>query len=413
MNRNDCHLGTVHSPTSSCRRTPGSSPFSVAVETLDSGVRRNDEKRAGIPDSGLRRNSERDRGLLLRTCALLLVALLTGCGHGSAPDADTKAGASGKVAVTTVMSTQQTFHDTVEAYGSAVGDPHHARAISLAHGGQVVALKVAPGQTVANGQALLTVAPDAATRSTYQQAQNALMLAKGELDRAEQLATQRLATQSQLANARKALADAQATLAAQRAQGGSAAEETISAPADGVVTALSVGLGERVAANAPLLSFMPAHALVAELGVLPEDGAKLRPGMTVKLHSVFARDAAFSGTLDMVAQAVDPQSHLLLARVELPTSAATALVAGTALNAQIETAAYVAWAVPRAAVLHDEKSDYLFQIDHGHAKRIDVTLRNAGGDTIGVAGPLDVQAKVIVTGVYELNDGDAVLESAQ
>ncbi|MEO5622790.1 MAG: efflux RND transporter periplasmic adaptor subunit [Dokdonella sp.] len=353
------------------------------------------------------------RKALLRACAGVLVVLLAGC-HGGAPsDAESQTAANAKVAVTTIVPVQQTFHDTVEAYGSAVGDPHHARAISLAHGGQVVAVKVAAGQTVANGQVLLTVAPDATTRSTYQQAQNALALAKGELDRTEQLATQRLATQSQLANARKALADAQAALTAQRAQGGGSAEESISAPADGVVTALSVGLGDRIAANAPLLSFTPAHALVAELGVQPEDGAKLHPGMTVKLHSVFAHDAAFGGTLDMVAQTVDPQSHLLLARAELPTSAASALVAGTAVSAQIETAAYVAWAVPRAAVLHDEKGDYLFQIDNGHAKRIDVTLRNAAGETVGVTGPLDAQARVIVTGVYELNDGDAVLESAQ
>ncbi|GAA0724040.1 efflux RND transporter periplasmic adaptor subunit [Dokdonella soli] len=343
--------------------------------------------------------------------AFVLVGLLAGC--GATPPEDSAAEKKARAAVTTAIPVQQTFHDTVQAWGSAVGDPHHARAINLAHGGQIVAVKVAPGQTVARAQALLTIMPDPVARNAYQQAQSALTLARGELARSEQLATQRLATQSQLATARKALADAEAAVEAQRALGGGATEETISAPADGVVTALSVSLGERVAANAPLLSFTPAHALVAQLGVQPEDGAKLHSGMRVELRNVYGATAPFTGSLSVIGQAVDAQTHLLPAQVDIPADAAAALIAGTALDAQIQTADYSAWAVPRAAVLHDEQGDYLFQIDNGHAKRVDVTLRSPDGDAVGVQGPLDAQAKVIVLGAYELSDGDAVQEPAK
>ena len=342
----------------------------------------------------------------------LLCLLLAACSHGAAGDEEAT-GAKGQVAVTFATPVQQTFHDTVEAWGSAAGDPQHARAISLAHGGQVVALNVAVGQAVRRGQALLTIAPDPAARSAYQQAQSALGLASGELKRTEQLATQRLATQSQLATARKALADAQAALAAQRALGGGSAQGTVGAPADGVVNALGVGLGERFAANAPLLSFTPAHALVAQLGVQPEDGAKLHAGMPVQLRSVYGDKAGFIGSLRMIGQSIDPHTHLLGAQVELPAEAGAALVAGAALDAQIRTADFTAWAVPRGAVLHDEHGDYLFQVVHGHAKRVDVKLRSPDGDIVGVQGPLDAKAKVIVLGAYELADGDAVQESAR
>jgi RND family efflux transporter MFP subunit len=349
--------------------------------------------------------------LLPNLSALLLIALLAGCGHGAADDEDAAA-PPGEVAVTTVTPVQQTFHDTVEAWGSATGDPQHARAISLAHGGQVLAMSVAAGQTVKRGQPLLTVAPDPAARNTYQQAQSALTLAEGELQRIEQLAAQRLATQSQLATARKALADARTALDAQHALGGGTAEEAVTAPVDGVVTTLSVGLGDRFAANAPLLGFTPAHALVAQLGVQPEDAAKLHAGMPVQLRNVYGA-TGFTGTLRMIGQSVDPQSHLLNAQVELPAEASATLVAGTAVDAQIRTADFSAWAVPRAAVLHDEHGDYLLQVEHGHAKRVGVTLRSHDGDTVGVQGSLDAQAKVIVLGVYELADGDAVRESAK
>jgi RND family efflux transporter MFP subunit len=349
-----------------------------------------------------------NRSLLLPLLCLLLAA----CSHGAADDEEA-APDKGQVAVTTATPVQQIFHDSVEAWGSAAGDPQRARAISLAHGGQVVALHVAAGQSVRRGQPLLTIAPDPAARSAYQQAQSALSLASGELRRTEQLSAQRLATQSQLATARKALADAQATLEAQRALGGGSAQEIVSAPTDGVVSALSVGLGERFAANAPLLGFTPAHALVAQLGVQPEDGARLHAGMPVQLRSVYGDKASFVGRLRMIGQSVDSQTHLLDAQVELPAEASAALVAGAALDAQIRTDDVTAWAVPRGAVLHDEHGDYLFQLVQGHARRVDVKLRSPDSDTVGVQGPLDAKAKVIVLGVYELADGDAVQESAR
>jgi len=345
-------------------------------------------------------------------CVILLCGLLSGCGK-AAPDDDEAAAPAGAVAVTTAVPVQQTFHDSIEAWGSAAGDPQRARSISLGHGGQVSALQVTAGQSVKRGQPLLTITPDPVARSAYQQAQTALSLATGELKRTEQLASQRLATQSQLATARKALADAQSALAAQRALGGDAATETIDAPTDGVVTGLQVGLGERVAANAPLLSFTPTHALLAVLGVQPEDGARLHPGLSVQLQPVYGARETFAGTLRMVGQSIDPQTHLLNAQVELPATAGASLVAGAPLDAQIRTADFTAWSVPRAAVLHDEHGDYLFQVEQGHAKRVNVKLRSAQGDPVGVDGPLDAKAKVIVLGVYELNDGDAVRESAK
>lgn len=343
--------------------------------------------------------------------ALLLTGLLVGC--GGAPAGNNTAGANPTVMVTTMTPVQKTFHNTVLAWGSAMGDPDQARAISLAHGGQIIGVPVSPGQTVKRGQALLVMAPDPASRMAFQQAQSAVTLAQGDLQRTQQLAAQRLATHSQLAAARKTLADAEATLAAQRAMGGGASgKEVVKAPANGVVTALNVALGQRVSANAPLLNFTPAHALIAQLGILPQDVASLRPGMQVQVHQVYDPGNALVGTLRVVGQAVEPTTGLFPAKVELPASASAELVIGAALSAQIRTSGFTAWAVPRDAVLKDPQGDYLFQVAQGHAKRVDVKLLSPDGKTIGVQGPLDPQAKVIVLGVYELADGAAVSEQS-
>ncbi|MBD8880634.1 efflux RND transporter periplasmic adaptor subunit [Rhodanobacter sp. 7MK24] len=349
-----------------------------------------------------------NRSLFVRCAALAATALLLVACGGKGSDDDQSGDAKGVALVTTVMPAQQRFHDSVEAWGSAVADPHHARTISLAHGGQVIALKVSAGQTVKRGDALLTIAPDPVARSAYQQAQGALTLAGSELRRTEQMAAQHLATQSQVATARKALSDAQSALEAQQALGGGTAQETVAAPDDGVVAAVSVALGDRFAANAPLLNFMPAHALVAELGVQPDAGALLHAGMPVQLHGVYGDGKPFAGKLTMVGSAIDPQTHLLPVQAEIAASGHAALVAGVALAATIQSDDYTAWAVPRAAVLNDEQGDYLFQLDHDKAHRVDVQLRQPEGDTVGVLGKLDARLPVIVQGAYEIDDGSAV-----
>lgn len=343
---------------------------------------------------------------------VLLTLLLAGCGKGGGAGGQAS-GTHGTVAVTSTLPKRRIFHDSVEAWGSTMSDPRRTRTISLAHGGQVMALTVAAGQAVKRGQPLLVVVPDPASRSAYRQAQNAAKLASGELGRTEQLASRQLATRAQVASARKALADALAALQEQRALGGGGARETVAAPDDGVVTALTVTLGERFAANAALLDFMPTHALAAALGVQPDAGASLRRGMPVRLQNVYGTDAAISGTLTMVGHAIDPQTHLLPVQAEIPADTNGTLFTGTALEATIQIDSYAAWAVPRGAVRHDDRGDYLFQLDRGKAHRVNVTVRAPAGDTVGVQGRLDPKLPVIVQGAYELDDGMAARESVR
>jgi RND family efflux transporter MFP subunit len=354
-----------------------------------------------------------NRLILTRATLVALFALLAGCSHNGAADDDATPDAAGQVLVSTTLPASQIFHDTIQAWGVAVGDPHRASVVSLGHGGQVTAMDVAAGQAVKRGQPLLRIATDPVARSTYRQAQSAQELAASEFKRTEQLATQHLATQSQVSAAKKALDDAQAALEAQQALGGRDAEETINAPADGVVTTVSVNLGDRFQSGAALLSFTPSHGLMARLGVQPEDRALLKVGMAVQVRDVYGNAQALNGHVAVLAQAIDPQTHLLPLQVALPPEADASMVAGSSVQASIETTSYTAWAMPRDAVLHDDKGDYVFTVDHGHAKRIDVRLRYPEGDNVGAQGPLDGKTPIIVLGSYELNDGDAVRQQQE
>jgi RND family efflux transporter MFP subunit len=334
-------------------------------------------------------------------CGLIL--LLSACSSGKPGDE-----AQPPVDVSTAMPLRQTFHAQVAAFGQLAADSRNALSLSLPQAGEVTATETLAGQRVKRGDALLKLATDPATRSAYLQAQSALQVARDDLARTVRLHAEKLATNAQLDAARKALADAQAALAAQAKLGGEQPVETLRAPADGVVTMLDVQHGQRVAAGTALLQFTPDAALAAQLGIDPGVAASVHTGMPVTLKPVYAaHDASpLHATVAMVGDAVNSQTHLvdLVATLD----ARTPLPAGTALSANIATTLFTAWAVPRDALQSDEQGDFVLQIEHGKAKRVDVKVLSPNGSPVGVEGALDAHAPVITLGSYEVSDGDPV-----
>jgi RND family efflux transporter MFP subunit len=337
----------------------------------------------------------------IRALSLFILPGLVACSSGKSSDVEPQV----SVAVQTAMPVRQTFNSYVEAYGTLSGDTRHVQALTLPQAGQIVAAEVTPGRRVHKGQPLLRIATDPNAISAYRQAVSAVNQARAELTRTQRLHDEKLATNSQLDAARKALADAQAAQIAQTRLGGAQAIATLAAPADGVVTALDVQLGERVAAGAKLVEFTPRGGLAALLGVEPEQASRIRSNMPVLLHAVYG-STPLHGKVVSVADAVDPQSHLVevLASVGDPAG----LAAGSALSAKIVVAQFQAWAVPRDALLDDARGEYVFQIEHDKARRVDVRVISPAGDPVGVEGKLDARAPVITLGAYELSDGDAV-----
>lgn len=346
----------------------------------------------------------------LQKCPALILLLLSLAACGSSqPDPQS----SSSVAITTAKPEQRVFHHSVYAWGEAAADSRALVHLSMAHAGLISALPVATGQAVHKGETLLRMSTDPAALRSYQQARNALKLAQTNLARVQRLLAQKLATQGQLAAARKSLADAKAGLEAERALGTTHGTQALTSPADGVITAVHVGLGQRVAANMPLLDFSPAHALVGRLGVQPDQADTLKPGMPVQLKAVYGDQDTAMGHLDMVGRAVDSTSRLVPVRVVLPADLGKHLIAGSALEGTIQTANFKAWAVPRDAVLKDNQGNYLFQVRDGKAKRVVVTIEEPNGSTLGVSGKIRADLPLVVMGAYELSDGDAVRETRQ
>lgn len=323
--------------------------------------------------------------------------------------------------VTTAKAERALIAPTVVAYGTVMMAQDSRTAISLPYAAQITRLHVSAGQTVRQGDALFAVTADPAVALATQQAQSAVTLARGERQRTSELFEQRLATRSQLATADKALADAEQALNAQRqlSAGAGRGESTVRAPYDGVVVQLTGAQGDRIASGTVVLQLART------------DGAPTRMGVTLGLDPVVRRAVPLgakvavtslatpagsgaqplAGSVNGVQTAINAQSHMIDALVEVEAPDGVALIPGEPVQGVITLAGGEHWVVPRQAVLQDDQGAYVYQVAQGHARRVPVQLRVDNGEKLGVDGPLQAGQPLVVQGNYQLADGMAVRET--
>lgn len=323
---------------------------------------------------------------------------------------------SKSVLVKTITLKPRNLAQILVAYGQVKPDPGAVKGISVAHGGEVDSLSVSVGQRVKPGQVLLKLVTSPQSRLGYYQAQAQLAYAKQDLAHVKALYAQKLATNDQLAAAKKQLASAKAAFAAEKAKGSDQAIAVIRAPFEGVVGAIKVAPGDRVAANTVLMTLFNPDRLRVPLGVSRNDLMQLQVGMPVKLISVFNDALAVRTQLDQLQAVVDPKTHLMDALVTLRGKQTDGFNVGMWVKGLITVGHATELAVPRQAVLHDIKGSYIFVVNHGKAHRVDVHTEFATGFIqrwIGVkAKALQAGDKVVTLGNYELHDGMAVREQA-
>ena len=329
------------------------------------------------------------------------------------------------VLVTTETPRQGALPRTLTAYGVVQAAPGSSETLSLLRAGQVTQVTTAVGQRVQQGQPLLVVTADPAALATYRQAVATLTLARGERARLAQMLAQQLATRDQLAVADKAVTDAQGNLDLLARGGGGSAAQTLAAPFDGVVSALLVVPGARIAPQAPLVTVDRSSRLVAAVGVEPGQRGLVAQGQPVQVEPLDGGGAK-QGSVLSVGAMLDPVSRLVPVLVDAmpngaganaaaPTTdvagtAAAALLPGGPVRVVVQVGEFRGWLLPRGAVATDAKGAYVFQVAGGKAARVNVQVAGTVGNTMVAAGPLDPKRPVVVTGNAQLQDGAALRE---
>ena len=347
---------------------------------------------------------------VLNYAALRVLACVTLALHAAVAAA---APTDASVSVRTAPLTQGTLAQTLTVYGTLAPRADAVATLTVARAVRIERVRVTAGEHVARGAALVEAATDPTAAAAFQRAQAAVAFARAELTRTQALYAQRLATNSQLGQARRNLADAQAQLDAQQRLGSGEARTVVRAPFDGVITRVDVQPGDRVAAGTALAQMARRARLRALLGVEPEDAFGLRPGMPVTLSSVFEPSRRLDARLTRVHGVINMQTRLVDAVVDLPLTPSGWPLPGLQVRGDITLSMYQGFVVPRSAALRDAQGAYLFQVAGGRARRVAVEIAAATDQAIGVRGNLDPTLPVVVLGNYELKDGMPVREAAR
>lgn len=286
--------------------------------------------------------------------------------------------------------------------------------VSFARAGQIARM-VTLNASVRKGAVLATLTPDPATLQGYRQAVTAVDVSRKEWRRQQELLKLQLATQSQVDAAEKSYRDAAGNLQALDQAGGGSSRSVFTAPFDGVVSSVSGAVGDRIAANAPVLQFARTDVLKVLVGIDPVERRFVRMGTAVTVLPFLGTTMnvpPIAARVGELQDAVDPKSMLVTAVVYLRGVDARTLVPGMKVRATLDVESQQAMAVPRSAVLVDEQGSYVFQVADGKARRVPVKEGFRSDDLVAIIGNVDAALPVVVAGNYELDDGMAVRMAA-
>ncbi|MBS0571516.1 MAG: efflux RND transporter periplasmic adaptor subunit [Proteobacteria bacterium] len=318
-------------------------------------------------------------------------------------DAAQPAVATVRVAPATLAPMRQ----SLTAYGTVDFSADALQPLSVPYQARVVRVAVVAGQAVHKGDALIVLAPTAASTLELQRAGNDAQFARKELARTQQLFAQHLATNTDLATAEQAAHNADAALASATARFGGGGERTLRAAHDGVVADLAAHAGEVIAADTEFAHVGDTSGLRLDLGVEPAAIAQVRVGAVVKFHLLQDGASERQASVERVGSQVDAQTRLIPVVAKLADSAQ--VPPGVAVSAQIETGSgKPVLGVPRSAVLWEGARAYVFVVQAGKAARRFVDTGEDDGERIEIRSGLAANESVVVLGNHELQDGMAV-----
>jgi RND family efflux transporter MFP subunit len=257
-------------------------------------------------------------------------------------------------------------------------------------GGQVLAVYAEQGQAVRAGQPLARIDAsalvDAATsaRTGVASAQTALEVARRNYERAQTLNQAGALSDRDLETARAQLSQAQAQAAGARSQQASAQKQLgntqVRSPISGVVSLRPVSAGDIVAPGAELFTVVDPQSMRLEASVPADQLGQLRLGSTVRFTVNGYPGRTFTGTVQRISPAADPQTRQVPVVVTVPNEGG-ALVAGLFAEGRVESQVRQGMMVPATAIDERGVAPTVLRLKGGRAERVAVQLGVRDPDT--------------------------------
>lgn len=354
-----------------------------------------------------------------------LLGLLSACGGKKDEQQKQQAPPPTAVSVYTVQLGNATYYDERPATVTALRQVDIQPQVA----GNVTGIFFQDGQRVRKGQKLYTIDPQQ-YRATYDQAVANLNVQKANLNRAQKdadryttLAQQDAVAQQLVDNALAALETAKMQVEAAKANITQVATNlkytTIYAPLDGTIGISQVRLGAAVSPGAMALNTISANdPMAADILI---DQAEISRFEKLQADKSVVQDATFrlvlpngvvypySGTVQLIDRAVDPQTGTLRVRLAFPNPK-DELKPGLTANVRVKNNTGTPKLLIPASAIQEQMSEYFVYVlgDSSKVVQKKVSLGAHVNDKVIVNEGLQENEKIVTTGLQKIKDGARV-----
>ena len=285
--------------------------------------------------------------------------------------------------------------------------PKEEVALSFKVGGVIGRVLVDEGRIVRAGDTL-AVLDLSEIDAGVARARSAAEKAERDLERAQRLYADSVATLEQMQNAQtgRDVATAELTTAVFNRR-----HAVIVAPSAGVILRRNAGPGELVTSGFPVVTLgSRSRGNVVRVALADRDVVQLRLGDAAEVRFDALPGRVFDGRVSEIAAAADPMTGTY--RVEIAVRGATSLASGLVGQAELQPrAAGLLPLVPIEAVLEADGARaavFALSADGRRAERRAVTIGFRSGDRVAIASGLDGVRAVITDGAAYLDDSTTV-----
>lgn len=337
----------------------------------------------------------------------LTAALASGCGVGEARVAsDTEIEAATPIPVETAMPSRTDIVATYEATATIASDADAPVVAKV--GGEVIRLLIEEGDRVTEGQVLAELDGDR-LRLEMLSAKANLDQVRSEYERYTDLAARGLVSEAMFEGLKYDLEALEASYELARLNFG---YSKIRAPIDGVISARDIKLGQSIDASEVAFRITDTNELLAYLQIPQAELGKFSAGQSATLTVDADPSTTYTATIARISPTIDVRNGTFRATAFID-NASGALAPGMFARFSIAYDRHTdALVIPRAALIEEDDRTSVYVVTNGAVIRRAIDIGVESGNLVEVAGGLNGDEEVVVTGQSSLRDGSKVLASS-
>jgi membrane fusion protein (multidrug efflux system) len=342
---------------------------------------------------------------LARICAVLAsAAALTACNPVSSSGPPNRPN-QGPVEVATAVTVMKPLGLEIEAVGTARAN--EAAEVTSKSSNLVTAIRFREGEQVKAGEVLVEL-DSAEARAALAEAEATLADSERQYVRSRDLAASQALSASNLDQIEATLKANRARVEAARAR---LADTTIRAGFAGRTGFRRVSVGTVVSPGTVITTLDDSSIIKLDFTVPETYLFALRPGLSVTAATSGLRGRKFEGKISNLDSRVDPTTRSLFVRAEIPNPDG-AIRPGMFMTVTLQGDVLPALIVPEAAIVPEQGRAYVFVVDGDIAHRREVTLGRRKPGEVEVLSGLKEGERVVVDGTQNLQDGAKVHDQA-